>query len=94
MQSRFHFFTFTVLLLLIHICPAVSQDITFNKVTLPDETFQGLISGITQDPEGNMWFSSGISGLCRFDGVHLKTFLRDALNPASLAVNNVECVCR
>ncbi len=92
MQSRFHLITFTVLLLVIKVYPVLSQDISFNKVTLSDETFQGLISGITQDPEGNIWFSSAISGLSRFDGVHLKIFSHDPLNPASVADNWVECV--
>ena len=92
MRSRLHLSAFAVLLLLIKVSPALSQDISFNKVKLPDETFQGLITGITQDLEGNIWFSSGNSGLRRFDGVHLKTFLHDALNPASLADNKVECV--
>ena len=92
MQSRFRLFAFTVLLLLIKVCPALSQDISFNKLSLPDETFQGLITGITQDPEGNIWFGSGLTGLSRFDGVHLKTFSHDPLNPASLADNRVQCV--
>ena len=73
MQYRFYLLTVMVLLLLIKACPALSQDISFNKVKLPDETFQGLISGITQDPEGNIWFSSGISGVCRFDGVNVSS---------------------
>ena len=91
MRSRLLLPAFAVLLLL-NIYPVLSQNISFNKVKLPDETFTGLISGITQDSEGNIWFSSGNSGLRRFDGVHLKTFLLDALNPASLADNKVECV--
>ena len=92
MRSRFHTITFFVLQLLIKAYPVLSQDINFNKVTLPDETFVGLKTGITQDPAGNIWFSSGISGLSRFDGVHLRTFSHDALNLSSLADNKVECV--
>ena len=71
MRSRLHVSVFGVLLLLIKACPASSQDIRFNKVTLPEETIQGLITGITQDLQGNIWF--GASGLHKFDGVHLKS---------------------
>jgi hypothetical protein len=39
MLSRSDLFALTVLLLLIKVCPALSQDISFNKVTLTDETF-------------------------------------------------------
>ncbi|MEP6597251.1 MAG: two-component regulator propeller domain-containing protein, partial [Ginsengibacter sp.] len=90
MQSRFRLFTFAVLLLLIKVCPVLSQHISFNKVALPDETINGLVTGITQDLQGNIWFAS--SGLHQFDGVHLKSYVHDPLNPGSLANNYVECV--
>jgi len=75
MQRRLHLSVFAVLLLLIKVSPALSQDIRFNKVTLPEETIQGLITGITQDLQGNIWFRSG--GLHKFDGVHLKSETRE-----------------
>jgi len=39
MHSRFRLFAFAVLMLLIKVSPALSQNISFNKVSLPDETF-------------------------------------------------------
>jgi hypothetical protein len=92
MQSRFHLFTLTVLLLLIKVSPTLSQDISFNKVSLPDETLPGTIACITQDTEGNIWLGSQGEGLSRFDGLHLKSYKNDALNPSSIANNFVECV--
>jgi len=47
MQSRYRVFTLTVLLLLIHICPAVSQDISFNKVPLSDENISGTVNNFS-----------------------------------------------
>src|SRR5438552_3168544 len=85
-----HVLTFTVLILLISACPVFAQDISFNKISLPDETINEVITGITQDAHGNMWFIS--NGLHRFDGVHLKSYIHDPLNPASLAINTIECV--
>jgi hypothetical protein len=75
MQRRLHLSVFAVLLLLIKVSPALSQDIRFNKVTLPEEIIQGLITGITLDLQGNIWFGSG--GLHKFDGVHLKSETRE-----------------
>ncbi len=91
MRCRLHLSAFAVLLL-INICPVLSQDISFNKVSLPEETIRGIITGITQDPKGYIWFSPNATGLSRFDGVNLKTYSHDALNPSSLANNYVECV--
>jgi signal transduction histidine kinase/ligand-binding sensor domain-containing protein len=92
MRCRLHLSAFAVLLLLIKVCPVLCQDIRFNKVSLPEETIRGIITGITQDLNGNIWFSPNGTGLSRFDGVNLKTYSHDALNPSSLANNYVECV--
>ena len=62
MQSRFCVFTFSVLLLLIKDCTVLSQDNSFKKVSLPDETISQLITGITQDLEGYILFSTSKSG--------------------------------
>ena len=52
--------------------------------------FQGVVTGITQDLQGNIWFACG--GLYQFDGVHVKLYIHDPLNPGSVAINYVECV--
>src|SRR5205809_6228717 len=85
-----HFFTFIFLILLVSACPVFAQDISFNKISLPDETINEVITGITQDFQGNIWFSS--NGLHQFDGVHLKSYIHDPLNAGSLAINKIECV--
>ena len=92
MRRRLYLPAFAVLLLLIKVCPILCQDISFNKVSLSEENIQGLITGITQDLQGNLWFASGLSGLSRFDGINLKSYTHDPLNPSSLSNNFVECV--
>jgi signal transduction histidine kinase/ligand-binding sensor domain-containing protein len=91
MQSRFSPF-FSVLLFLISTSQVVSQNVRFNKVSLSEQTLGGVITSITQDLQGNIWFSPNNSGLCRFDGVNLRIYSHDALNPSSLVNNYVECV--
>jgi signal transduction histidine kinase len=61
MRCRFHLPVFIVLLLLIKVFPASCRDIRFNKVSMPDESINGLTSGITQDLQGNIWFASTVS---------------------------------
>ena len=81
--------TISLFIQLTLICTAFSQDIHFNKVLLPDEVSY-LISGITQDKEGNIWFSG--DGISRYDGVHMKKYTYDRLNSNSIASNFVECI--
>ena len=91
MYARFHKFFFT-LLLFVNICPAISQDIRFNKVTFPDEITLGNVNGITQDPKGYIWGCTSDGGLFRYDGVNFKTYVNEPRNPASIANNNVEYI--
>jgi ligand-binding sensor domain-containing protein len=85
-----HSFTFTILVLLIKVCPALSQETSFNKVSLPDESLSGTVSGITQDLKGNIWFAC--QRLFRYDGTHLKSYVHDPLNAGSVAISYIECV--
>ncbi len=71
------------------VCNAFSQDIHFNKVSLPDEV-TNVITAITQDQQGNIWFSA--DGISRYDGVHLKKYVYDRLNPNSIASNRMESI--
>jgi signal transduction histidine kinase/ligand-binding sensor domain-containing protein len=82
--------------LLTSISTAIGQDINFQHV-LP---LQGsaisitgalaVITGITQDNQGYMWFAS--SGLYKYDGYHMTHYLHDPSNKNSLLSNYVECV--
>jgi len=68
------------------------QDINFKRFVPPEGiSMNGLISGITQDSRGHMWFSG--PALYRYDGYELKVFLNDPSNPNSLASNSLESIC-
>ena len=92
MKPTFHFITF-IILMLASTCRVFSQDIRFNKVSLPDEINEETVIGITQDLHGNIWLClSASSGLYQYDGAQFKSFVHDQFNPNSLADNYVECV--
>jgi signal transduction histidine kinase/ligand-binding sensor domain-containing protein len=80
-----------ILLWLLKAYAISAQDINFERVNLPDKDAQDAITGITQDLKGNIWFTSW-SGLFEYDGLHLKSYTHESLNPSSLATNNTECV--
>jgi ligand-binding sensor domain-containing protein/signal transduction histidine kinase len=68
-----------------------SQSIQFNRVARPAEAPWFLITGITQDPLGYMWFSSG-QKLYRYDGYRFTVYRNDPLNAQSLANKNIETI--
>ena len=62
-----------------------SQNISFKRIAPPKiESFQGLITGITQDTFGYMWFTSG-HVLYRYNGYEFTTYMNDPADPKSLA---------
>jgi hypothetical protein len=85
-QSCLFFFLF----ILIRVYPTAAQQVTFDKVSLPEGSFAGIINGISQDPLGYMWFSVWNRGLYRSDGYHLVAYQADPLNPHSLATNAID----
>ena len=95
MQSRFYRFSFTALMLLINVLPALSQAITFKKVALPDDLIGRNITSMTQDLQGNIWIGvsgSAGNGLYLFDGVQVKSFTNESSNHGSMVGTHVECV--
>ena len=71
---------------------AFGQEINFKRFVPPEGmSMNGLISGITQDSKGYMWFAG--PALYRYDGYELKVFLNDPTNPNSLASNSLESIC-
>jgi ligand-binding sensor domain-containing protein/signal transduction histidine kinase len=73
------------------IAPALwAQKIVFDKVSINEDNPTARITGITQDRDGYMWFSS--NGIAKFDGYQLTHFVNDPLNPNSIASNQVECI--
>ncbi|MEP6596220.1 MAG: two-component regulator propeller domain-containing protein, partial [Ginsengibacter sp.] len=68
----------------------ISQKIVFNKVSINEDNSTGRITGITQDPNGYMWFSS--NGISKFDGYQTVHLVNDPLNSNSIASNQVNYI--
>jgi ligand-binding sensor domain-containing protein/signal transduction histidine kinase len=65
-----------------------AQQVKFNKVIENKLNNFGLISSLTQDRQGYIWFTSVQKGLHRYDGKKITTYSHDNDNPNSL-VNNL-----
>ena len=62
-----------------------TQQIKFNLVESVGEVSLGKINGITQDPDGYMWFADMTkSCITRYDGYRMVSFRHDPLNTNSL----------
>ncbi len=57
----------------------------------PEGVNMGLVTGISQDIKGYMWFAG--TGLYQYDGYHLKYYSNDPENPNSLGSNQLESIC-
>ena len=92
MKLRFYFCIVAFIFLLIKENSVFSQQPIFNRVSPPEGTSWGLITGFTQDPQGYMWITLNGNGLYKYDGYQFFRYLHDPQNPNSLASNAVECV--
>lgn len=82
-------FALVLFLLLIRTTTAYSQQIAFHKLLPPDGPDFEFVTGIGQDLNGIMWYSTK-KGLYRFDGNQISSFKNNPLNPNSLASNFLE----
>ena len=55
---------------------------------LQDATW--LVTGISQDPQGYMWFGTKRTGLYRYDGYNIISYKNQASNPNSLSYDAIE----
>lgn len=78
-----------LLLTLLSLGAAATDDIRFTHLTVRDGLSSNLINHITSDSRGFIWISTN-HGLCRYDGYTFKNFLKDSNNPASLPFYSVE----
>ena len=67
------------------------QNISFTRIPPPATYPYSLISGMSQDSLGYLWFTSG-PGLYRYDGYNFKTYLNNPNDSQSLSGQSMECV--
>ena len=77
-------------ILFVNFCPLHSQEINPIDIPLPKGTFTGIITCITQDPRGYMWFATTGTGFYRYDGYNITLYKNQPLNPNSVALNRIE----
>ncbi|MGE5448015.1 MAG: two-component regulator propeller domain-containing protein, partial [Bacteroidales bacterium] len=85
-------YLFALIMMFGIICRAYGQAITFNKVPPPSGKTFKHITGIVQDINGYMWFSSK-NGVFRFDGYQMINYKNNPLDPNSLASNQMDAIC-
>ncbi|MCU7548751.1 histidine kinase [Chitinophagaceae bacterium LB-8] len=81
-----------LVLILLAIRPAWSQEIFFSPVLPPEGKVFRHVTGIVQDKEGYMWFASK-KGLFRYDGYEMTTYTNNPFNKNSLASDALEAIC-
>ena len=91
MKPQLPIFTLVLFLLLIRTGPAFGQQFTFHKLLPPDGLSFDFVTGITQDINGMMWFSTK-KGLYRYDGNQLSSYKNNPLNPNSIINNLLESI--
>ena len=85
-------FYFVLLFLLMKTCPASPQEIFFNKVLPPEGKVFSLVSAITQDTQGYMWFATK-KGLFKYDGYQMISYNNNPDDSNSLATDALEAIC-
>jgi signal transduction histidine kinase/ligand-binding sensor domain-containing protein len=90
MKALLPLLSLVVLHLIIQVLPLQAQQIVFNPVAPQEGTLNGLVTGITQDVHGYMWFAA--NGLHRYDGYHFTSYVNDPSNPGSLASDRLESI--
>lgn len=91
MKPQLPIFTLVLFLLFVRTIPAFGQQITFHKLLSPDGLNFEFVTGIAQDIDGIMWYSTK-KGLYRYDGNQLTSFKNNPLNPNSLLSNALETI--
>src|SRR4028119_1022573 len=84
-------FLFVLLVVLIGGTVTFSQDIFFNKVLPPDGRSFMHVTGMVQDRQGYMWFTTK-KGLFRYDGYQWISFKHNPLDSTSLASDALEAI--
>ncbi len=89
MKIAFKIFVINLSILLVNAFTANCQEIKITQLPiLQDATW--LVTGISQDPQGYMWFGAKRTGFYRYDGYNLTSYKNQASNTNSLSYDAVE----
>ncbi|GAB3419960.1 hybrid sensor histidine kinase/response regulator transcription factor [Niabella aquatica] len=65
-----------------------AQALSFRQFSVEQGLPGYSVISITQDKRGFMWLGT-TEGLCRYDGIHFKTYKRSSENPSLISNNNI-----
>ena len=91
MRIRLQIISILLILICIKTNLAYGQQIVFNKIIPPDGKTFDFVTGITQDIDGFMWYSTK-KGLYCYDGNHMTSYKNNPLNPNSIVSNSLESI--
>ncbi len=80
------------LLLLVGYALADETPVSFNHLSAKDGLTMNAVYSILEDSQGFMWFGTR-SGLNRYDGSEIKTFLYDPMDDSSIPGPHVSALC-
>jgi len=93
MKGIIQFSLFVFFQITLHTVIAQNNSILFSKLDSINGARIKKVTGITQDPKGNMWFCDQRQNcIYRYDGNILTDFRRDNKNPNSLGLNSLETI--
>ena len=93
MKGIIQFSLFVFFQIALHTAIAQNNAVLFSKLDSINGSRIKKITGITQDPKGNMWFCDQRQFcIYRYDGNTLTAFRRDNKNPNSLGLNSLETI--
>jgi signal transduction histidine kinase/ligand-binding sensor domain-containing protein len=92
MRTGYKIFSTALLFMIIGSGSLIGQQIIFNKVLPAQDERLEMVSGITQDINGIMWFATQ-AGLYSYDGYQMKSMKNDPQDPNSLASDRLVSIC-
>ncbi|MEP7220135.1 MAG: two-component regulator propeller domain-containing protein, partial [Bacteroidota bacterium] len=63
-----------ILVLLLHMVPAMAQEYNFKNLSVADGLAQSQVYAMCEDRRGNIWFGTRGGGISRYDGVAFASY--------------------
>ncbi len=92
MQSLFKRVIVFVLILFASTGSSYAQEIRLAELPLPKGTYTGILTGVTQDPKGYMWFATSATGFFSYDGYKIHLYDHQPRDKNSVALNRIEAI--
>jgi len=92
MKCFFERLTIFISILFASIGSLHAQEIRLAELPLPKGTYTGILTSVTQDPKGYMWFATSATGFFSYDGYKIHLYDHQPRNKNSVALNRIESI--